>query len=240
MIENERLALQTRERYEYESDERSDRTGGHLWTEQVVETSVGRLRLLTAVDGVPISPARVQQERDRLSQIAEHPDEFARREAAMHNDEEKARHMLELLPKYFIFDNVALQDGVWRMDFHPNPEVSPSGIEDEVLHGMSGTVMIEAHDYRLLHIDGHLLQDVSIGFGLLANIRAGSGFSSERKSVSGHWRTVHVVTDIHGKAALFKSVARNSDLKRSNFRYLDHDITVPEAVGRLLDGTAAH
>ncbi len=240
MIENERVALLTHERYEYESNERSDRTGGHLWTEQVVETSQGRLRLLTAVDGVPVSAARAQQERDRLTQIAVHPEEFVRRETAMHGDEEKARHMLELLPKYFTFDKVVLQDGVWHMDFHPNPEVSPSGIEDEVLHGMSGTVLIDAHDYRLLHIDGHLLQDVSIGFGLLANIRAGSGFSSDRKMVGGHWRTVHVVTDIHGKAALFKSVSRNSELTRANFHYLDRDITVSEAVSLLLDGQTTH
>jgi len=239
MIENERVALLTKERYEYQSNERSDRTGGHLWTEEVVETSVGRLRLLSAVDGVPISAERALQERDRLTAIAEHPDEFARREAAQHNDEEKARHMLELLPKYFVFDNVILQDGVWHMDFHPNPEASPSGIEDQVLHGMSGTVMIDARDYRLLHIDGHLMQDVSIGFGLLANVHAGSGFASDRRQVYGHWRTVHVVTNIHGKAALFKSVSRSSDLKRSDFRYLDHDVTVPEAVALLLGGPAA-
>jgi hypothetical protein len=70
LIENERKAMLTKERYEYLSSERSDRTGGHLWTERVVETAQGRVRLLTAVDGQPLSPQRVQQEHDRLTAIA--------------------------------------------------------------------------------------------------------------------------------------------------------------------------
>jgi len=32
--------------YMYVSEERSTRTGGHLWTERVAETSVGKVRLL--------------------------------------------------------------------------------------------------------------------------------------------------------------------------------------------------
>jgi hypothetical protein len=236
LIENERQALLSKERYTYLSNERSDRTGGHLWTERVVETAQGRVRLLTAVDGQPLSPARAQQQRDRLAAIAANPADFIRREQAQHNDEEHARHMLEVLPRDFVFDNVSLQDGVWRMEFHPNPDVSPSGIEDQVLHGMSGWLAIDERQLRLLHIDGHLQQDVLIGFGLLADIHTGSRFSSDRKQVEGHWRTVNVATDIRGKAALFKSVSRNSELTRADFHYLDRDITVPEAVDLLLRG----
>jgi hypothetical protein len=239
LIENERKAMLTKERYEYLSSERSDRTGGHLWTERVVETAQGRVRLLTAVDGQPLSPQRVQQEHDRLTAIAANPADFIRHEQAQRNDEEHARHLLELLPVDFLFDNVRLQDGIWRLDYRPNPDVSPSAIEDQVLHGMSGWLTIDERQLRLLHIEGRLTQDVSIGFGLLANIHAGSHFSSDRQLVDGHWRTVHVVTDIRGKAALFKSVSRSSDLTRSEFHYLEGNITVPEAVDLLLQGPEA-
>jgi len=234
VIENENLAMQTQERYEYLSAERSDRTGGHLWTERVVETSVGRVRLLLAVDGQQLSPERAQQERERLTQIALDPEDFVRREALQHKDEEHQRHMLEVLPADFLYDNVSLKDGVWRMEFRPNPDVSPSRIEDQVLHGMSGWLTIDEKQLRLLHIEGRLQQDVSIDFGLLANIHAGSNFSSDRRMVEGHWRTVHVSTDIRGKAALFKSVSRSSDLTRSEFHYMDRDLSVPEAVEMLL------
>jgi hypothetical protein len=240
LIENERQAILTKERYEYLSNERSDRTGGHYWTERVVETAQGRVRLLTAIDNKPLAPQQEKQERDRLAAIAASPDEFIRHEMAQRGDEEHARHLLEQLPDNFLFDNVRLQDGVWRMDYRPNPDVSPSSIEDQVLHGMSGWISINERDMRLLHIEGKLSKDVEIGFGLLANIHAGSRFSSDRQLVDGHWRTAHVVTEIRGKAALFKNVSRNSDLTRSDFHYLDRNITVPEAIDRLLhDQTAS-
>ncbi len=234
MIENERLALLSKERYIYTAEERSERTGGHLWTERVVETEHGRVRLLTAIDRQPVFAARAQQERDRLRALATDSSEFERREAAQHSDEEHARHMLDQLPVNFIFDHVRLQDGVWRMDFHPNPAVSPSGIEDRVLHAMSGWIAIDARQLRLVHIEGSLPQDFGIGFGLLANIHAGSSFSSDRRLYGEHWRTLHVATDIRGKAALFKTVSRHSEITRSEFRYLEGDPTVAQAAELLL------
>ncbi len=234
MIENERVALLSKERYLYTSEERSERTGGHLWTERVVETEHGRVRLLTAIDRQPVPAARERQERDRLRSLAADPSAFERREAAQHSDEEHARHMLEQLPVNFVFDHVRLQDGVWQMDFHPNPAVSPSGIEDRVLHAMSGWIAIDARELRLVHIEGSLPQDFEIGFGLLANIHAGSSFSSDRKLYGAHWRTLHVATDIRGKAALFKTVSRHSEVTRSEFRYLEGDPTVAQAADMLL------
>jgi hypothetical protein len=230
MITQERDSAARHERYEYLSVERSERTGGHAWTERVVETSQGKVRLLLAEDGTPITAERTAQERGRLAGIVAHPDEFALSEEARMTDEAHARAMLDNLPKGFLLENVTLTDGVWRVNFKPNPKYSPSGIEEHVLHGMSGWLAIDAKDLRLVHIEGVLPVDVSIGFGLLATIKAGSHFSSDRQYIEGHWRTVHVATDIRGKAALFKSVSRNSDLTRSEFHYLDPDITLAQAV----------
>jgi hypothetical protein len=230
MVAHEDDEAAHRDRYEFLSNERSDRTAGHLWTERVVETTSGRVRFLVAEDGQPLSSERQQEETARLAEIVADPDAFVRKEQAQKNDEAQARKMLDLLPRAFVFDNVRLNNGIWRMDFHPNPEYSPSGIQERVLCGMSGWVAIDEHDQRLMHIEGTLAQDVSIGFGLLATIKAGSRFSSDRAAMDGHWRTVRVVTDIRGKAALFKSVAKKSDISRSEFRYLDAGTTIPQAV----------
>lgn len=234
LIANEQAAADHRDCYQYLSQERSERTGGHLWTERIIETPQARVRLLLAIDGTPLSPEAAQKERDRLTAIAASPDDFLKKEAAERSDEQHARHMLQLLPTDFLFDNVVLSNGIWHMDYHPNPAVSPSGVEDEVLHGMSGTVEVDARQLRLIHIDGHLTQPVNIGFGLLASVHAGSHFSSDRKEIDGHWRTVHVVSAIGGKAALFKSIAKNNDITRTDFHYFDHILTVPEAVAVLL------
>jgi len=230
MIQQERDSAARHERYEYLSKERSDRTGEHVWTERVVETGRGKIRFLLAVDGVPVSPEKAQQERERLAGIVANPEEFERAEAERMADEAKSRQMLDDLDKGFVLDNVTLENGVWRINFRPNPDFSPSGIQERVLHGMTGWLTIDAKDLRLVHIEGRLPEDVNIGFGLLATIHAGSHFASDREFIDGHWRTVHVVTEFRGKAILFKSVGKDSDLTRSEFRYLDPDLTLAEAV----------
>src|SRR3978361_2297133 len=66
MIANENLAEQHRDHYFYLSKERSERTGGHLWTERVVETTAGKVRMLIAEDGQPLTPDRAAAEHARL------------------------------------------------------------------------------------------------------------------------------------------------------------------------------
>ena len=219
-----------RDTYEFLSKERSERTGGHVWTERVVETSFGRVRFLLAVDGKPLTAEQEGAERGRLAAIVADPEAFLARERAQKDDEAQARKMLDLLPKAFVFDHVRLQDGVWTMEFHPNPEYSPHGIEERVLAAMSGTVKINAAEERLMHVDGTLPQDVSIGFGLVATVKAGSHFSSERADEDGHWRTLHVLTDVQGKALLFKAVGKHTEVTRSEFHYLQPGMTVAQAV----------
>jgi hypothetical protein len=48
MVVHEDYEAAHRAHYMYLSKERSDRTGGHTWTEKVVETTAGKLRMLVA------------------------------------------------------------------------------------------------------------------------------------------------------------------------------------------------
>jgi hypothetical protein len=230
MAAHEDNGVSHNDRYEFLSSERSDRTGGHLWTERVAWIAGGNVRLLLAVDGVPLSAPRVQQERERLAAMVTDPSAFLQLGQSEKADEARAHQMLDLLSRGFIFENVRLANGVWRMDFRPNPNYAPSGIEERVLQGMSGWLAIDAAQQQMLHIEGHLNQDVSIGFGLLATVHAGSHFSTDRRDVDGRWHTVRVVSDIRGRAIFFKSFSRNTDLTRSDFHYLEPGTTLAQAV----------
>jgi hypothetical protein len=230
MLAQEDNPLANRDHYEFLSKERSDRTGQHVWTERVAETDQGRVRMLLAVDGKPLSAEQEETERRRLAEIVAHPEAFAASERTVKNDEEHARKMLDMLAVAYVFDKVRLEDGEWRMDFHPDPAYTPHGIEERVMYGMSGSVRIDAQQQRLVHIDGNLQQDVAIGFGLVATVHAGSHFSSDRADKGGHWRTMHVLTALQGKAVLFKSVSRDSEITRTEFRYLEPGTTVAQGV----------
>jgi hypothetical protein len=232
MLENERYGAAHKDNFIYLSNERSDRTNGHMWTERVVETPHGRVRMLLAEDGKPIPPDRVKQERDRLANDAAHPEAFEQREKAQKDDEAHARAMLDLIPKGFILENLKEANGDWRVDFRPDPKFSPTGIEEKVLHSMSGWLLIDQKQMRLHHIEGRMPQDLSIGFGLL-NVKAGSNFETTKAQYDGQWRTIRVISDIRGKAALFKSISKNQDVGRTEFKRVENTLTVAQAVALL-------
>jgi hypothetical protein len=236
VVENENAAAARHDRYDYLSSERSGRTGNRLWTERVVETAPGRMRRLIAIDGRPLTPEEEQRERQRLQNLREHPEVFIHHEQGNRGEERRARALLEVLPHDFLFDNVVLENGQWRMNFRPNPEYQPSGLEERVLHEMAGTLVIDAKELRLIHMDFHLTQDVGIGFGLLGDVHSGTTFISDRQQIDGRWHTLHISTAVHAKAMVFKSVDLNIDVHRSDFRTLDHEVSVPEAASMLLDG----
>jgi hypothetical protein len=104
-------------------------------------------------------------------------------------------------------------------------------MEERVLHGMSGTLLIDPAAMRLHHIEGRLPEDVSIGFGLLATIHAGSSFATTRDRLGEpDWKTTLVDTAINGRVIFFKSIAKNEHAEHSNFVHVPSDLTVVQAI----------
>jgi hypothetical protein len=234
MLVQERTAELHQNRYMYVSQERSDRTGGHLWTERVVETPVGKMRKLIAEDGQPLSNERAAAERARLQGIAEHPDAFEKGGAALKNDEKHAKEMLDLLPKAFLFENARQEGEFLRIDFRPNPDYVTQSLEERVLHGMTGSLLVDQRVMRLRGIEGRLPEDVNIGFGLVATIKAGSNFGTTRELVYGtEWKTQTLDTDINGRAIFFKMIGKKEHAVHSDFKLLPNELTVAEAVAML-------
>ena len=218
-------------RYTYLSVEQSDRTNGHEWTERVAETAWGKVRYLVAEDGKPLTGDRLVAERARIEDEAKNPEIFKEAESGKMEDEQHARQMMVLLPKAFLFDQPQREGEFWRMAYRPNPAYQPNGFEERVLHGMSGTVLIDAKAIRTHELEGKIPEDISLGFGILATIHAGSNFSTVRDHIEGYdWKTVAVHTDFNGKALFLKSVARKQEAKHTDFKRIPDGITVEEAV----------
>lgn len=231
MLANENAAAQHKDHYMYLSFERSDRTGGHLWMEKVVETNLGKIRMLLAEDGQPLSPLRASQERGRLAVIVADPSDFARKAQSARDDEAHAMQMLSLAGRAFLFSDARPEGPYLRVDFRPNPGYETQSIEERVLHAMSGTILIDPQAMRLHHIEGRLPEDVNIGFGLLATIHAGSSFATTRDRLGEpDWKTTEVDTAINGRIIFFKSIAKNEHAAHSNFVRVSNDLTIAQAV----------
>jgi len=221
-------------RYAYLSQERSERTGGRLWTERVVETSVGKLRRLIAEDGQALAGERAKAEAARLAGIAADPEGFRRRSEVLKNDETHAKEMLSLLPKAFLLEGMRREGDFVRIDFRPDPGYAPRSLEERVLHGMVGTMLVDVKSERLRSVEGRLPADVSIGFGLVATIKAGSNFATTRTPVAGNeWKTAVLDTDITGRAIFFKAIGKKEHAEHSEFVQVPMEITVAQAVALL-------
>ena len=231
MLANETFANQHRNHYAYISHERSDRTGEHLWTEKVVETPAGKVRFLLEEDGQPLPPDRVAQERGRLARYVADPAAFAKASQSVKDDEAHALQLLALLPKAFVLTNVRQEGSDLRMDFAPDPSYQPQSMEERVMHAMTGTLEIDQRAMRLHHIEGRLPQDVSIGFGILATIRAGSTFATTRDPLDApDWKTAILNTDVNGHALFFKTISRKEHAEHASFARVANDISVAQAV----------
>jgi hypothetical protein len=235
MLSHEGDPAEHRLKYMYVNEERSERTGGHLWTERVVETEKGKVRLLLAEDGKPLSPERQTAEKAKLKDIAAHPDAFQKREQSMKNDEEHAEQMLALLHKAFLFDEPRPEGSDLKIGFRPDPAYQPKTMEEKVLHSMSGVVLVDERTKQLHRIEGKIPADVSLGYGILGTIHAGSSFNTEHEvEQGGEWKEALANTAIEGKAVLFKEIGRNEHVVHSEFKRISDNINVADAVALLV------
>ena len=235
MVAQEQVAEKSPRMFLYVSEERSERTGGHLWTERVAETQAGKIRMLIAEDGQALNSERAAAERTRLKDIADHPQQFEKSAASLKNDEKHAREMLSMLSKAFLLEGMRDDGGYLRIDFRPDPAYAPQSLEERVIHGMTGSMLLDEKTMRLHRIEARLPADVSIGFGLLATIHAGSNFSTTRDRVfADEWKTAALDTDIGGRIIFFKAIGKKQHAIHRDFKPLPDSISVQQAVAELL------
>lgn len=217
--------------FRFLSIERSSRTSGHLWTEEVVEVDGGLLRRLLAVDGKPLNPQQTAAEEHRLERIAADPSEFQRMNRSREDDEARMVKMLAKIPREFLFQNEGQQNGCERIAFRPNPGYQPQSFEDRVVYNMAGTIEIAEPQMRVCSVEAHLTKTVEFGFGLLGHVSQGSGFSLQRMRVEPSvWRSTHITMHFDGSILFFKSISRSQKTARQDFQPVPAGLTLKEAV----------
>jgi hypothetical protein len=230
MVQAEKRARHDRTYFRYTSEERSSRTGGHLWREYVVETPEGLLRRLVAVDGQPLSESRAAAEDRRIAALVGHPDTLRALNADRHSDEERVGRILDILPKAFIWTTDGMQGDCARISYRPNPDFTPSSYEERIVHGMAGTLLIRMPTTRLCAIDGHVVDRITFGYGLLGHIEKDSHFSVTRVPVTlTDWKNSVIDVHLDGKILLLKSISRDEKARHMNAQALPPNLTLAQA-----------
>jgi len=201
---------------------------------EVIETKDGSLSKVLLFNGQPLTVEQRQQDQERMRRQVEDPEERARRNKREKSDTDKARELLKNIPDAFRFAYDGSEDGMVRVKFVPNPQYNPPSREMTVYHSMKGTLWIDRSAVRMARIEGQLFEDVNFGWGLLGHLDKGGTFKVALKEVGpGHWETVLVDLNLHGRAVIFKTIAVKQKQTFSDFHRMPDDLTLGKALEML-------
>ncbi len=179
---------------------------------KICETKDGDVARLVELNGKPLSAADEQKEQARLTELAGDPGKQRRRKQAEDEDEGRVLKVLRALPTAFVYQDAGAADGpagkpgdspsskVEKFTFKPSPGYSAPDLETQVLTQMAGEIWIDPVHFRVVRLEGHLVQDVDFGWGILGRLNKGGWIAIDQADVGGgQWRTVHFKMVMNGR-----------------------------------------
>jgi hypothetical protein len=209
-------------------------TAGHVYLEEEIETVDGPIHRLISVDGHEPSHSEGKQEDARLHDVAQNPKARLALKKDRDADERKVDDLLRVIPQAFLFDDQGNQGGLERVAFRPNPAFAPKTYEERALHAMSGIILVDHKEKRLVQFSATLVQRVDFGYGAVGSLNQGGTINVTRLQVSpGIWKTSSSRFDIHGRVAFFKTISKQQDEVHSDFKPVASDTNIARALQQL-------
>jgi hypothetical protein len=200
----------------------------------VVETEHGAISRHIEEDGRPATAATMAADDAYIQKFIHDPALQAKqRQNGMHDDK-SAIELLNLMPVAFVWTVEKQTADSTTLSYRPKPDFDPPNMEARVMGEMSGTLVVANPGHRIRSFMGRLNHDVTIGFGFLARIKAGSTFDIERSEVGrGNWQITQTHVHIGGHALFFKTIGQQEDEVKSDFTPVPPGTTLEQAVGML-------
>jgi hypothetical protein len=199
-------------------------------TQLEVETKVGLVHRLLAINEKPLDWAQRQQETVRQEQLIRDPGRQLVFKKQNDADELRLETFVRLLPSAFLFEYDGREGPDLRLNFRPDPGFVPPTMESRALQSMTGTILINPQQKRLARLDGLLVEDVNFAFGLLGRLERGGTFEVARIQVSSsHWKTSLVDIHVSGRMLLFKTISKQQHETRSDFEAVFQDLDLQQA-----------
>ena len=201
---------------------------------EILETSHGSLSQLLSTDGRPLDAKQQRKENQRIQRLVSQPDEQRKFQQVSNKKAEQGARLFRILPDVFVFVYASRQGDLAVLAFRPNPTFQPPSLEARVFHGMEGEMTVNTKQERLVALNGHLLEDVNFGGGLLGHLDKGGKFEVRQTEVAPrHWEMTTLNVDMKGKALLFKTIGVQETENHSDFHRMPDDLTLEEAAGIL-------
>jgi hypothetical protein len=206
------------------------RTGQQIVVKAEVETRTGRVNRLLSTGGKPLTAEEEAAESSRLETLLRDPGQQQKLLRDYQGDEDRIARIVALLPDGFLYEFDGVEGENIRLKYEPNPDFKPPTYEARVFHGMAGTIWINAREKRLCRLEGRLVANVDFGYGLLGRLDKGGTFNMERVEVApGSWKTRVLDVHITGHVILLKSIGKDQEEVRSQFRPVPSNLSLEQA-----------
>ena len=207
----------------------------HDTTKEIIETVDGYVARLIKLDGKPLSAEADRAELERLDTLAAHPEMQEHRHKGEQKDAERVDRLMTLLPDAFLYQyegTVSCATGqCTRLSFTPNPHFTPPNLEADLLRGVAGEVWIDQTQERLTRLDGHFIDDVDFGFGILGKLNKGGTVILEQSDIGGHdWELTGLTLHVTGKALMVKTLSYKISEEASQFAPVSPGLRYRDAI----------
>jgi hypothetical protein len=203
------------------------RVGNQTITEEQVETTQGPIYRVRAIDGARLSPDQRQKDDARISSLLHDAGLQAKLKQQQDDDEKKLENMMRIMTDAFLYDYDGTDGKLVRLKFRPDPHYDPPTFEARVVHSLAGTMLIDPEQKRLAKLSGEVINQVDFGFGFLGHIDKGGTIEVGRVQVGpAQWKTALINIRLSGRMILFKTVDKQENETRSNFRAVSGNLTL--------------
>ncbi len=189
------------------------------------------IRLL-AVDGEPLEPDEVEkQDRKRREQLVKRAKRLAREgvsewEKRRQEDIEERRSAGDLLEEILtIFDfrmvRREFMDGYETIivSFTPRRDAKPRTRQGKIFKKARGHLWISEEEYRVVRVEAEIIEDATIGFGLIGRVHKGSTFSLRFRKVNDEiWLPARTHLTGSGRILLFRTFSFDNQSDFSDYQ----------------------
>jgi hypothetical protein len=209
-------------------------------TKTIIETRDGVVARLISINGNALSATDDQKELARLNALLADPELQRHRKQSQDTDTGRALKVLRVLPQAFVYQYTGPADTpagrVEKFTFKPNPAFNPPDLETDVLTAMTGEIWIDAAHERVARLEGHLQQDVDVGWGILGRLNKGGWIVIEQADVcGGQWRTARFQMQMSGRV-FFRTRIFDTTEEETQFMPVPVGLGYVQAIEMLLAG----
>ena len=193
----------------------------------VIESKEGTVARLILRNGKPLTEEQDKAERQRLNDMLESPDAYARHVKNDASEKKLAESLIRLMPDAMINTYAPGQPQTGKnkdaleivLDYKPNPQFHPPTTTAEALSGLEGRAWIDAKTRQLVRMEGTVFRPINFGWGMLAHIYPGGKLTLDQTDAGGGREIfTHFTYHLTVRALMVKTINVNLNVEASNFQ----------------------